>query len=116
MIQLYIDHKYFLFFILALFMQRDIEIINGGDNLSASLSSSLSTSAPSLVTTNPEASLYLAKALTNDAEQDYVDGETDSGVLKSRQYVYKELIDTEQVYVKDLQTVLDVSVCLCMSG
>ena len=40
---------------------------------------------------------------------DYVDSETDSGVLKSRQCVYKELVDTEHDYIKDLSTVIDVS-------
>ena len=40
---------------------------------------------------------------------EYVDAETDSGVLKSRQFVYKELVDTEHDYIKDLSTVIDVS-------
>jgi hypothetical protein len=38
---------------------------------------------------------------------EYVDAETDSGVLKSRQFVYKELVDTEHDYIKDLSTVID---------
>lgn len=40
---------------------------------------------------------------------DYLDTETDPGVLKNRQFVYKELVATEQDYIKDLSTVIDVS-------
>ena len=41
---------------------------------------------------------------------DYLDTETDPGVLKNRQFIYKELVATEQDYIKDLTTVIDVSV------
>ena len=40
---------------------------------------------------------------------DYQDTETDPGVLKNRQFVYRELMATEQDYIKDLSTVIDVS-------
>ena len=40
---------------------------------------------------------------------EYQDMETDGGVLKNRQFVYKELVATEQDYIKDLSTVIDVS-------
>lgn len=40
---------------------------------------------------------------------DYLDTETDPGVLRNRQYVYKELVATELDYIKDLSTVIDVS-------
>jgi phage-related tail protein len=38
---------------------------------------------------------------------DYQDMETDGGVLKNRQFVYKELVATEQDYIKDISTVID---------
>ena len=39
----------------------------------------------------------------------HTDGESDANVLKSRQFVYKELLATEKVYIDDLKTVLHVS-------
>lgn len=69
-------------------------------------------------TANPEASLYLAKTLVSETS-DYADGESDEGTLKKRTFVYKELIATEEDYIKDLNTVIDVSgdrvrsVCVC---
>lgn len=38
------------------------------------------------------------------------DRESDSNVLKKRQFVYKELITTEKVYIEDLKTVLNVNI------
>jgi hypothetical protein len=38
---------------------------------------------------------------------DYQDMETDGAVLKNRQFVYKEMVATEQDYIKDLSTVID---------
>ena len=40
---------------------------------------------------------------------EHADGESDANVLKSRQFVYKELLATEKVYIDDLKTVLHVS-------
>ena len=40
---------------------------------------------------------------------DYQDMDTDSGVLENRQLLYRELMVTEQDYIKDLSTVIDVS-------
>ena len=76
-----------------------------GDNTDAP-PTSLSTTALA----NPEASLYLVKTRAS-VTSEYVDGEENSSVLKSRQNVYKELVETEKVYVKDMQTVIDVSRC-----
>ena len=59
-------------------------------------------------TASPEASLYLAKTLVSETS-DYADGESDEATLKKRSFVYKELIATEEDYVKDLNTVIDVS-------
>ena len=46
---------------------------------------------------------------------DYQDMETDGAVLKNRQFVYKEMVATEQDYIKDLSTVIDVSYAYCKS-
>ena len=40
---------------------------------------------------------------------EHTDGESDANVLKSRQFVYKELLATETVYIDDLKTVIHVS-------
>lgn len=57
---------------------------------------------------NPEASLYLVKTRASVTEE-YTDGESSEAVLKSRGNVYRELIETEKVFIKDMQTVMDVS-------
>lgn len=62
-----------------------------------------------LSTASPEASLYLAKTLVSSESVDYFEEECDEATLKKRNYVYKELMDTEEVYIHDLQTVIDVS-------
>ncbi len=61
---------------------------------------------------NPEASLYLAKTMASVTEE-YTDGESSEAVIKSRNNVYRELVETEKVYIKDMQTVMDVSVVYC---
>ncbi len=62
---------------------------------------------------NPEASLYLVKTRASVTEE-YTDGESSQAVLKSRNNVYKELVETEKVYIKDMQTVMDVSLVYCI--
>ena len=52
--------------------------------------------------------MYLVKTQVNSSD-DYADGETKEAVLKSRGNVYRELLETEKVYIKDMQTVIDVS-------
>ena len=69
------------------------------------------SNAPS--TANPEASLYLAKTLGSETTE-YCDGESNEATLKKRQFVYKELLATEEDYISDLNTVIDVSV-VCLS-
>ena len=44
-----------------------------------------------------------------EESSEHTDGESDANVLKSRQFVYKELLATEKVYIEDLKTVLNVS-------
>ena len=39
----------------------------------------------------------------------YVDEESDPAVLRSRQHVYKEMLNTEQAFIEDLKIILDVS-------
>ena len=39
----------------------------------------------------------------------YVDEESDPAVLRNRQHVYKEMVDTETVFIDDLKIILDVS-------
>ena len=56
---------------------------------------------------NPEASVFLAKTLGGESSK-HTDGESDANVLKNRQFVYKELLTTEKVYINDLKTVLHV--------
>ena len=43
------------------------------------------------------------------ASSEHTDGESDAKVLKSREFVYKELLTTEKDYINDLKTVLHVS-------
>ncbi len=45
--------------------------------------------------------------------EEYTDGESSEAVIKSRNNVYRELVETEKVYIKDMQTVMDVSVAYC---
>ena len=71
------------------------------------------SNAPS--TANPEASLFLAKTIVSEGT-DHFDGESDETVLKKRKFVYKELIATEEDYIKDLKTVIDVSVWCLQEG
>lgn len=79
----------------------DIELLNSIDP-----GSSLVSNAPS--TANPEASLYLARTLASVSDStDQQDGECDEATLKKRRYVYKELMATEEDYIKDLKTVID---------
>ena len=44
---------------------------------------------------------------------DQVDSDRNSEAAhaKARQFVYEELVSTEQDYIKDLKTIVDVSVC-----
>ena len=65
------------------------------------------TQSLSLSVSNPEASLYLSKTLANE-HGDYSDGENNAATLKKREFVYKELIATEQDYIRDLKIVIDV--------
>ena len=37
------------------------------------------------------------------------DEESDPAVLRNRQHVYKEMVDTETVFIDDLKIILDVS-------
>lgn len=62
-------------------------------------------------TANPEASLYLARTLAGATGEssEYTDGESNEATLKKRRFVYKELMATEEDYIKDLNTVIDVS-------
>ena len=52
--------------------------------------------------------MFLAKTLGGESSE-HTDGESDANVLKSRQFVYKELLATEKVYIDDLKIVLNVS-------
>ena len=47
---------------------------------------------------------------TASSDGEYHDVESDPGVLKNRVFVYRELVSTEQDYIKDLSTVIDVRV------
>ncbi len=58
-------------------------------------------------TVNPEASLFLAKTLVSETSE-YTDGESDEAILKKRNYIYKELITTEEGYISDLKTIINV--------
>ena len=52
----------------------------------------------------------MARTLASVGESlDQQDGECDEATLKKRSFVYKELIATEEDYIKDLKTVIDVS-------
>lgn len=64
------------------------------------------STAPSAA--NPEASLYLAKTMAGGGSE-YVDGESSEATIRSRGFVYRELIATEQDYIRDLNTIIDVS-------
>ncbi|XP_064394255.1 guanine nucleotide exchange factor DBS-like isoform X2 [Halichondria panicea] len=77
----------------------EIEIVNGNN------SEPLSITSPAALD-NPEASLYLAKTMASVTEE-YTDGESSEAVIKSRNNVYRELVETEKVYIKDMQTVMD---------
>ena len=46
------------------------------------------------------------------ASEDFVDYEEDPAELKARKYVYEELLSTERDYIKDLEHVVNVSVCI----
>ena len=63
----------------------------------------------SIQSSNPEASLYLTKTMAGGGASDEVDGETNEATLKSRGFVFRELLATEQDYIKDLKTIIDVS-------
>ena len=52
--------------------------------------------------------MFLAKTL-GGVSSEHTDGESDAKVLSSRQFVYKELLATEKVYIEDLKVVLNVS-------
>ena len=52
--------------------------------------------------------MFLAKTLGGESSE-HTDGESDAKVLNSRQFVYKELLATEKVYIEDLKIVLNVS-------
>ncbi len=80
-------------------LQPDIEILNSVDS-GAVFSNAHATS-------NPEASLYLAKTLASETS-DYDDTEVDEAILKKRKFVYNELVTTEEDYIKDLRIVIDV--------
>ena len=81
---------------------QSVELINGD----GSCPSPPTSRTPSSI--NPEASVFLAKTLGGESSE-HTDGESDANVLKSRQFVYKELLATEKVYIDDLKTVLHVS-------
>jgi hypothetical protein len=85
-------------------LQPDIEILNSVDPSGDGVP--VVSNVPATV--NPEASLYLAKTMASEST-DYDDGESDEATLKKRRFVYKELISTEEDYIKDLKTVIDVS-------
>ena len=84
-------------------LQSEIEIVNGDGSIEA-----LSPATPTSALESPEASLYLVKTQANSSDN-YTDGETKEAVLKSRGNVYRELVETEKVYIKDMQTVINVS-------
>lgn len=89
----------------SLFPQSEIEIVvPENTETSRGLASSQALA-------NPEASLYLFKARSSVATE-YADGEGDSKVIKNRQNVFSELVETEKTYIKDMQTVIDVSLQL----
>ena len=83
-----------------LFLLQNIALINGDG------SAPPTSRTPSSI--NPEASVFLAKTLGGESSE-HTDGESDTSVLKSRQFVYKELLATEKVYIDDLKVVLNVS-------
>ena len=65
-----------------------------------------SLNVPSIETPDIESE---SKSSTSDEQPtESTDGESDPNILKSRQFIYKELVATEKVYVEDLKTVLDV--------
>ena len=82
--------------------KNKVELINGD----GSGSTPPASRTPSSI--NPEASVFLAKTLGGDSSE-HTDGESDTNVLKSRQFIYKELLATEKVYIEDLKVVLNVS-------
>ena len=66
-------------------------------------SGSRSQGLPTITTEDTDSPVKVA------ASSEHTDGESDANVLKSRQFVYKELLATEKVYIDDLKTVLHVS-------
>ena len=46
---------------------------------------------------------------------EYVDEESDPAMLRGREFVYKEIVSTEEDYIKDLKIILDVSHYTCVS-
>lgn len=91
--------------VISIYTQPDIELLNSIDPTDGSL-----VQSNVLSSTNPEASLFLAKAKASESTSEYTDGENSAATLKSRQFVYKELISTEEDYIRDLMTIIDVSV------
>ena len=47
--------------------------------------------------------------LQSVSSAEYVDEESDPAMLRGREYVYKEIVSTEEDYIKDLKVILDVS-------
>ena len=69
-------------------------------------SSNQSQNLPTITTEDTDSP---AKVVSEGESSEHTDGESDADVLKSRQFVYKELLATEKVYIDDLKTVLHVS-------
>lgn len=44
---------------------------------------------------------------------DYVDDESDPAMLRKRKQVYKEMVETECVFIDDLKIILDVRIFAC---
>ena len=81
--------------------------MNSHDLLDDSIS--VTGSIASTTSYNPEASLYLTKTMAGGGALDDTDGETNEKTLKSRGFVFKELVSTENDYIRDLKTIIDVS-------
>ena len=61
------------------------------------------------ITLEPPHFLLLLLHLQSPQLAGYIDEESDPAVLRNRQHVYKEMVDTEQVFIDDVKIILDVS-------
>ena len=86
--------------------QPDIEILNSTEPTDGSMRSINAIQSMA----NPEASLFLSKTMADGGASEYVDEEVSESTIKSRGFVYRELMATEKDYIRDLNTIIDVSV------